>query len=128
MTTESSVRIEKLGIDNYATWKRQMKFLLKSKKLWTVIEKADATGTETRSSSKDATDKSDEALGLIGLHVENHLLRDVDEADNAKELWERLEQTFEARDTTRPFSFFFFLGWRAIHYKIAMKETTGVHT
>lgn len=101
MTTES-YRIEKLGIDNYETWACKMKFLLITKKLWSAIEPAASeTDRETRSSSKDGSDKSQEALGLIGLNVEDYLTRDVAEADTAAALWEKFKQRFQAKNTSR---------------------------
>ena len=100
MTTES-YRIEKLGIDNYETWACKMKFLLITKKLWSAIEPAASDTAETRSSSRDGSDKSQEALGLIGLNVEDYLTRDVAEADTAAALWEKFKQSFQAKNTSR---------------------------
>ena len=97
-----SYRIDKLGIDNYETWSYKMKFLLITKKLWSAIEPDPAeSDRETRSSSKEVSDKSKEALGLIGLHVEDYLTRDVAEADTAVALWEKFKQSFQARNTSR---------------------------
>ena len=97
--TSDGVRIEKLGITNWPVWKRQMSFLLKSKKLFSAV-KPDATGSETRASSKGKTENSDEAQGIIGLHVENYLLRDIEEAESAQAAWDLLEKKFEAKDTS----------------------------
>ena len=81
--TSDGVRIEKLGINNWPVWKRQMSFLLKSKKLFSAIN-PDATDSGTRAGSKGKTEDSDEAQGIIGLHVENYLLRDIEEAESAR--------------------------------------------
>ena len=54
-----------------------VKFILKSKNLWAAVS-PDAEGVKTRSSSSDTSDKSNGALGLIGLLVEDHLPREVD--------------------------------------------------
>lgn len=95
MTTDG-YRIDKL--DNYDTWCCKMKFLLITKKLWLAIEPESAeSDRETRSSSKEAFDKSQEALRLIGLHVEDYLTQDVAEADSAVALWEKFRQSFQNR-------------------------------
>ena len=72
-----TVRIAKLGLNNYGIWSKRVKFLLKSKNLWAAVS-PDAEGVKTRSSSSDTSDKSNGALGLIGLLVEDHLPREVD--------------------------------------------------
>ena len=107
MTSESRVTIDKLDVDNYPYWKRKIKFLLISKKLWAAIEPATETSQkpETRSASSEtaatASEKSMEALAIIGLHVADHLLREVDEADSARQLWDKFESTFAARSNAR---------------------------
>jgi hypothetical protein len=98
-STETT-RIAKLGLNNYSVWSRRVKFLLKSKNLWAAVNPS-AEGVKTRSSSSEASDKSDEALGLIGLLVEDHLLREVDEAESAHALWKTLETMYAAKDTSR---------------------------
>lgn len=104
MTTDS-VHIEKLGPNNYPDWKASMMFLLQAKKLWSAVAPETATDRETRASSKDTADKvadkSDEALGHIGLHVEKYLRCQVDEADSAREIWEKFEQDFQALNSSR---------------------------
>ncbi len=60
-----------------------------------------AEGVKTRSSSSDTSDKFDEALGLIGLLIEDNLLREVDEAESAHALWKTLEKMYAAKDTSR---------------------------
>ena len=89
--TSDGVRVEKLDISNYAVWKRQINFLLKSKKLFSAVN-PDASESSTRASSKDAAEKSEEAQGITGLHVENYLLRDIEEAENAQAAWDLLEE------------------------------------
>ena len=42
-----------------------------------------------------------EALAIIGLLVADHLLREVDEADSARELWDKLERTFASKSKAR---------------------------
>ena len=97
--TSDGARIEKLGINNWAVWKRQINFLLKFKKLFSVVN-PDASDSSTRASSKDAAENSEEAQGIIGLHVENNLLRDTEEAENAQAAWDLLENHLEAKDAS----------------------------
>ena len=106
MTSESRVVIDKLDVDNYPYWKRKMKFLLISKKLWTAVEPVKETtekpGTRSVSdAAATAEEKSMEALAIIGLHVADHLLNEVDEADSARDLWNKFEKTYAARSNAR---------------------------
>ena len=71
--------------------------MLKSKKLFSAVN-PDASESSTRASSKDAAENSEEAQGIIGLHVEDYLLRDIEEAENAQAAWDLLEKKFEAKD------------------------------
>ena len=72
---------------------------MKSKKLFSAIS-PDATDSGTRASSKGKTENSDEAQGIIGLSVENYLLRDIEEAESARAAWALLEKKFKAKDTS----------------------------
>ena len=38
MTTEVKNAVELLDVDNYATWRSKIKFLLVTKNLWTAVE------------------------------------------------------------------------------------------
>ena len=100
MATDN-IHIEKLGSNNYSDWRVSMVFLLKAKKLWSAVAPATADDRETRASGKDASDKSEEALGHIGLHVEKHLRRQVEEAGSAREIWQKFEKDFQALNTSR---------------------------
>ena len=77
-------------MDNFATWRPKMKFLLITKGLWTPI-----AGNNT-DAEKDA-----KALALIGLHVKDHHLPVLDRCTNAKSAWEQLESTFQAKSSAR---------------------------
>ena len=74
--------VPKLGMDNYATWKPKMKFLLITKDLWQPVD-AGSTG-----------DEDNKALALIGLHVEDYHLNMVGQCSSAKEAWEALEAVY----------------------------------
>lgn len=100
MNTDGIVRIEKLGINNYTTWKRQAKFYLRSKRLWSVVKPTEE-GTTSKSMSSAAAEKSDEALGVLGMLVEKHLAREIEECETAQEAWLKLEAKYEGKDTSR---------------------------
>lgn len=117
MASDGSLRIEKLNDENYRKWKSQMMFLLTVKKLWGAIEPAEQvpveaktveTGVQTRSKASSSTgqsaeesDLSAQALGVIGLNVEDHLLLEVAEAGSAREIWEHFENTFQAKTNAK---------------------------
>ena len=80
--------------------------MLISKKLWTAVEPVKETtekpGTRSVSdAAATAEEKSMEALAIIGLHVADHLLNEVDEADSARDLWNKFEKTYAARSNAR---------------------------
>ena len=70
-----TVGTAKLGLNNWGTRSKRAKFLLESENLWAAVS-PDAEGVKTRRSSSDNSDKSDHALGPIGLLVEDSLLRE----------------------------------------------------
>ena len=113
MASDGSLRIEKLDDENYPKWRSQMRFLLTVKKVWAAIEpavqassaaKTDDTGVQTRSMTSSSTgqsaeesDLSAQALSIIGLNVEDHLLLEVAEAGSAREIWDHFETIFQAK-------------------------------
>lgn len=58
-------------------------------------------GTTSKSMSSAAAEKSDEALGVLGMLVENHLAREVEESETAQEARLKLEAKYEGKDTSR---------------------------
>lgn len=90
MASSSVPPVESLDVDNYATWRTKMRFLLISKGLWIAIA----------GDSIDA-DKDAKALALIGLHVKDHHLPVLERCDTAKLAWETLETTFQAKSNAR---------------------------
>ena len=91
MATESHIVIEKLDTDNYGIWRQRIQVLLLSKELW------DATDSDDADNKK----KSNEAMGLILLHVSDFHLGLADGVATAKGLWEKLETTFKAKYNAR---------------------------
>ena len=90
MTAVDSIQLERLDVDNYATWRRRMKFLLITKGLWTAV-----TG-ESIDPEKDL-----KAQALIGLYVKDHHLAELERCDSAKKAWEQLESIYQAKSNSR---------------------------
>lgn len=82
----SSVRIEKLGDDNYATWKTGMRFVLTDKGLWSCVQGEGVTR---------ATDSK--ALAQIGLHVLPQHYDTIQACTTAKEAWDALEDVYNTK-------------------------------
>ena len=108
--SNSTVRIDKLSDDNYATWKPKMMFMLIVNGCWSSVnprveEDETKSGAETRSSSgkalADQSEGSAKALAIIGLNVSDHLVPEVAEASSARELWQQFERTFQAKTKAR---------------------------
>jgi hypothetical protein len=79
--------IEKLDVDNYATWSVKMKALLVSKGLWALV-------TEDKPKDEGADQK---ALAFIILCVRNHNLPTVAECETAREAWDTLAKIYKAK-------------------------------
>lgn len=79
-----------LDVDNYATWRTKMMFLLISKGLWGAVtgEQADP-------------EKSAKAFAQIGLHVKDHHLSVLERCSSAKAAWEALAAVFQAKGNAR---------------------------
>jgi len=82
--------IERLDVDNYATWKSRMQFLLISKGLWGSI-----------TDDAPSRDSDMKALAQIGLHVKEHHLAMLVRCGTAKEAWNKLEQIYQAKSNAR---------------------------
>jgi hypothetical protein len=90
MTTISVPAIEALDVDNYATWRSKMKFLLVTKGLWTAV-----TG-----GAMDE-ERDGKALAQIGLHVKDHHLPVLERCTSAKQAWDQLEAVYQAKSNAR---------------------------
>ncbi|KAI7839206.1 hypothetical protein COHA_007019 [Chlorella ohadii] len=82
--------IERLDVDNYATWSIRMQAFLMVKGLWDAV-----TGESTDSSA----DKK--ALAQIILHVKDHHLPALVGCTSAKNAWETLKAMFQAKTNAR---------------------------
>ena len=83
--------VERLDVDNYATWSIRMRALLISKGLW---------GSVTGDNSIDP-DKDQKALAQIILHVKDYHLMTVGNCDTSKIAWDALKATYEAKSNAR---------------------------
>ena len=89
-TIEEKPSVERLDVDNYATWSIRMRALLISKGLWAAVT----------SDTPDA-DKDQKALAQIILNVKDHHLMTVGKCERAKIAWETLKTTYEAKNNAR---------------------------
>ena len=94
---DSRVHLEKLESDDWSTWSRQFSGLLKSKKLHSII---DGTIKQELDSEKD-----EQVMGLIELHLGKYLAPMADDCTTAQKLWDKLEATFKAQNTARRLHF-----------------------
>ena len=90
MTSENRLVVELLDVDNYAAWSIRMKALLVTKGLWVAIE----------SSTVDAA-LDQKALATIILHVKDHHLQTMGGCSTARQAWNTLRATYEAKSNAR---------------------------
>lgn len=90
-TNAASVHtVELLDANNYGVWRHRMKFHLISKGLWPAITDNNAP-----------EDTSLKALAQIGLYVQQQLLATIARCATAKEAWDTLESTYQAKTNAR---------------------------
>ena len=100
----SKPSIMPLDTSNYATWEVRMKALLKSKKVWKIVENGLSEGAVTRSGDEEhekELEQDDEALALILLNVEDHNLTRLKRCKTAKEAWEALAGVYQSKSTAQ---------------------------
>ena len=101
MTSKAALVEEKLGTANYATWAVDMKWLLVSKGLWSIVT-ADPlpAGSDAADLDKEA-EHNGKAMALMGLHVEKFHKATIASCSTAREAWEKLKAQFQAKSTAR---------------------------
>ena len=82
--------VECLDVDNYATWRILMKYVLISKGLWAAVE------SDTVEHEADQ-----KALATIGLYVKEHHLSTLERCGTAKRAWMELERVYQAKSNAR---------------------------
>ena len=88
---DDKVQVERLDVDNYATWAQDMQALLVMKRLWSTIG-----GDAPPDAEKDQM-----ARALICLNVAKHHKMAVGKCSTAREAWELLRGKYEAQTTAR---------------------------
>lgn len=83
----TKILIEPLDVDNYATWRIQMRFGLIARGQWDEAADEPAVGLP--------------ALALIGLCVKPHHLPMLDKCKTANEAWSYLAETYQAKSNAR---------------------------
>ena len=99
MSAEDKLVVERLDVDNYATWSIRMRAVLISKGLWAAIGAASPPGTAAATAVDAAMDQK--ALAQIILHVADHHLITLGNCATAKAAWDTLKATYEARTNAR---------------------------
>lgn len=89
------VGIERLNVDNYATWSTRMRLFLVSQGLWTAVKGQLSADSEADSKADD------KALALIGLSVKDHHLTTIASCETAKQAWDALEAVYQAKSIAR---------------------------
>jgi len=82
---DDKVQVERLDVDNYATWAQDMQSLLVMKRLWSVIGDA---------RQQPDAEKDQMARAFICLHVAKHHKISVSKCKTAKEAWEMLRTKY----------------------------------
>ena len=89
MADSNYPKIDVLNYHNYASWSRDMKFILKDKNLWKIIE-----GTEVRpgpdKDQKEYNEKARKALTIIFLNLSEDLKTVIENCECPREAWEML--------------------------------------
>ena len=80
--------IGKLNGTNYGAWKFKMRLLLVHKDLWTVVQ-----------GLVNDDEKSNKALALIGLSVNDAQIVHIQDCLSAKEAWDKLNKLYENTGT-----------------------------
>lgn len=93
MADIDKLSIEKLDVDNYATWRVKMKWLLITKGYWDAVASTAAAPVNTEMDQK--------ALALIGLCVRDHHLSTLSACTTARQAWEHLERVYNAQSNAR---------------------------
>jgi hypothetical protein len=86
---DSRLAVDKLGVDNYATWSIKMKYLLIHRGMWKPI------------SGEGGAALDEKALALIMLSVRDYHLSALADCETAKEAWDKLAATHKAKSIAR---------------------------
>lgn len=104
MSTNSVVRIEALGRDNYDTWKLQMRALLVKNDAWGYVNGETLKLEPTVNNAAEVRDwniKDEKAKSDLILSIGVGQLKLVKNCATSRELWLKLENIFQSKDPAR---------------------------
>ena len=88
-------QVPKLTKDNYYDWKFGISLVLWKANCWDVIQNAKKDRSGDWKVTKDAVDKADEALTIIGLTLDPSQYKLVNQCENGVEAWYKLADHYE---------------------------------
>lgn len=111
MADSSLFSIKKLNGDNYTSWCYKVKWILKTKGVWSAVDKAKpaaCTTTSTEATAIAAAEKAndewlkkdEDAHGIIALSVEDSQQRFIKNKTTAREAWLALESYYQKSTTS----------------------------
>ena len=89
---DSVITIERLTSHNYPTWKLRMRAVLISRELWEVTDRKTISSLPMLSDADKV--KSDKALALITLCVDEEQMMHIEECNTSHEAWEKLKSIY----------------------------------
>lgn len=93
---DPKLNFEKLGNENYFTWKYRMEMLLKKEGVWRILSE-DRPSNLVPATLSTWIDKDEKAMALIGLSVLDNQLQHIRKAMSAKESWKALQDFHEQK-------------------------------
>lgn len=107
MNTNSVVRIEALGRDNYDTWKLQMRALLTKNDAWGYVSgeivkpEVIAGNAATEAAAREWINRDEKARSDLILSISANQLKQVKNCVTSRELWLKLQCTYESSGPAR---------------------------
>lgn len=104
MSANSIIRIEALGRDNYDTWKLQMRALLTKNDAWGYVSGEVTKPEPTAANAAEVRDwsvRDEKAKSDLILSIGTSQLKLVKNCATSRELWLKLESTFQSRGPAR---------------------------
>ena len=99
---ETTLRMEKLTVDTYHSWKFNMRMSLIGKDLWEIVEGSEILQERPTEAQRIQFRKRDnKALSMICLSVATELQIYVRSAKSGKEAWDSLEKHFEEKTLSK---------------------------
>ncbi|KAJ3663597.1 hypothetical protein Zmor_007844 [Zophobas morio] len=93
--------LEVLGRDNYDTWKIQMKALLIKNDAWGYVSGSNVKPEDNAAEVQEWTNRDEKAKSDLILSIGASQLKMVKNCATSRELWQKLEDTFQSRGPAR---------------------------